>query len=173
MEYVTYIIVALIPALAILYTVRSFLKKHNEKDIIRLEATLRTERQKFFLEPRSDAYQRVVLFLERITPHNLIMRLHNNNKGATLFQTELLNNIRSEYDHNVAQQLFISPSAWDLVKKSKEETIKIINVAAQQLEDDATAIDLSRKIFEIVAEVGELPTEIAINAIKKEFQSLF
>lgn len=173
MEYITYIVVALVPAAAILLVVRNFLQKFNDRAIIRLESELKLERQKFFLEPRADAYQRIVLLLERISPNSLVMRLHNSNKLATLFQTELLNTIRTEFDHNVAQQLFISQNSWDLVLKSKEETIKIINVAAQSLEADATATDLSSKIFEIVAEVGELPTEIAIKAIKKEFQTLF
>lgn len=173
MEYLTYIIVALIPALAVLFVVVHFLKKNNERDFIQLESSLKKERQKFFLEPRADAYQRIVLLLERLTPHNLIMRLNITNKSAPLFQAELLNNIRSEFDHNVAQQIFISNPSWEMVKKSKEETIKIINIAAQQLEEDATALDLSNKIFEIVGELDELPTEITIKALKKEFHSLF
>ena len=173
MEYLTYIIVALIPALSVIFIVVHFLKKNNERDLIQLEVRLKKERQKFFLEPRADAYQRIVLLLERITPHNLIMRLNLANKNATLFQTELLNTIRNEFVHNVAQQIFISTSTWDMVKKSKEETIKIINVAAQQLPADATAMDLSNKILEVVSQLDELPTEITIKALKKEFQSLF
>ncbi|HLW39036.1 MAG TPA: hypothetical protein VKX31_01500 [Brumimicrobium sp.] len=173
MEYLTYIIVALIPALSILFVVVYFLKKNNERELIQLESSLRKDRQKFFLEPRADAYQRIVLLLERLTPHSLIMRMNVANKSATLFQTELLSTIRNEFDHNVAQQIFISTATWEMVKKSKEETIKIINIAAQQLETDATAIDLSNKVFEIVSELDELPTEITIKALKKEFQSLF
>src|SRR5690554_3122518 len=104
MEYLTYIIVALIPALSVIFIVVHFLKKNNERDLIQLEVRLKKERQKFFLEPRADAYQRIVLLLERITPHNLIMRLNLTNKNATLFQTELLNTIRNEFDHNVRSE---------------------------------------------------------------------
>lgn len=173
MEYITYIIVALIPASAIALVVYIFLKKNNEREFTNANLQLRRERQKFFLEPRADAYQRVVLLMERISLNNLIMRLHNSNKNAIIFQTELLNNIRNEYDHNVAQQIFISVPLWDLINKSKEETIKIINVAARQMDKDATALDLSGKIFEIIGELDELPTEIALKALKKEFQKLF
>lgn len=173
MDYITYIIVALVPALAVVFVVYTFINKSNEKELTNLRIQLKQQRQKFFLEPRTDAYQRIVLLLERINPHSLIMRLHNTNKNALSLQTELLNNIRNEFDHNVAQQIFISNSAWEIVKKSKEETIKIINVAAQQLDEDATATDLSAKIFELVGEFEDLPTEIAIKLLKEEFQKLF
>lgn len=173
MEYITYIIVALIPAFAIAFIVYIFLKKNNEREFTNINIQLKKERQKFFLEPRADAYQRIVLLLERISLNNLVMRLNITNKNAIFFQTELLNNIRNEYDHNVAQQIFISVPLWEIITKSKEETIKIINVAARQIKKDATAMDLSGKIFEIVGKLDELPTEIAIKALKDEFQKLF
>lgn len=173
MEYITYIIVALIPALAVIFVVLAFLKKQNEREITNLNIDLKKERQKFFLEPRMEAYQRAVLLLERINPQSLIMRLYDDKKSAIILQTELLSNIRSEFDHNVAQQIFISTSAWEMVKKSKEETIKIINVAAQSLGENATSIELSNKIFEIVGELDELPTEITIKLLKEELQRLF
>lgn len=173
MEYITFIIVALIPALAVVFVVMTFLKKQNDREITNMNIDLKKERQKFFLEPRMEAYQRVVLLLERINPQSLIMRLHDPSKSAVLLQTELLNNIRSEFDHNVAQQIFVSTTAWDMVKNSKEETIKIINVAAQSLKENATSIELSNKIFEIVGELEELPTEITIKVVKEELQRLF
>lgn len=173
MEYITYIIVALVPALAVIYIVNVFLKKQNEREITNMNANLKIERQKFFLEPRMEAYQRVVLLLERINPQSLVMRLHDTNKSAIMLQSELLTNIRSEFDHNVAQQIFISTSAWEMVKKSKEETIKIMNVAAQSLHENANSIELSNKIFEIIGELDELPTEITIKLLKDELQRLF
>jgi hypothetical protein len=60
-----------------------------------------------------------------------------------------------------------------MVKKSKEETIKIINIAAKQMEPDASATDLSSKIFEIISEIDELPTEITIKLLKEELQRMF
>ena len=37
----------------------------------------------------------------------------------------------------------------------------------------ATGMDLSAKIFEIVAEIGQLPTEITVEYLKRELQDLF
>src|SRR5690554_6943446 len=173
MDYITYIIVALIPALTVAFVVYTFIKNNNEKDLKHMRIQLKQERHKFFLEPREDAYQRIVLLLERIKPHSLIMRLHNTNGSAIALQTEIQSNIRDEFDHNVAQQIVISNSSWEMVKKSKEEAINIIAVAAQQMDEKSTATDLSSKIFEIVGELDELPTEIAIKVVKEEFQRLF
>ena len=100
------------------------------------------------------------------------MRLHNPTISAQAFQSELLKTIREEFDHNVAQQLFISPEGWKLVSNAKEETTNIINVAAENLEEDANATALASKVFELVGEVGEVPSDIAVNVLKREFQDL-
>ena len=101
----------------------SLKKNHNssapvEKDSIK----------KHFFPLQVDATQRMVLFLERISPNNLIMRLNNPGLPARAFQQKLLENIRSEYEHNLAQQIFISAEAWNITKQSKEEVVKIINM---------------------------------------------
>ena len=88
-------------------------------------------------------------------------------------QVKLLETIREEYEHNIAQQLFISPHAWEMVRKAKDETVKIIHLAGQQMQPTSTAMELSSKIFEIVGEVGQMPTEIAVELLKKELQELF
>lgn len=173
MEYISYIIVALIPASAVIVIAYILLKKNNQREINAQNLALRGERQKSFLEPRTEAYQRLTLLMERINPNNLIMRLDMEGKNAALFQAEILNNIRTEYDHNVVQQMFVSEAVWELILRSKEETIKIINVAAQQLKSDASALDLASQVFTLLRELEELPTEIALKALRKEFQRLF
>jgi hypothetical protein len=92
---------------------------------------------------------------------------------SAALQAKLLEAIRQEYEHNIAQQLYVSPATWDLVQKSKEETVKVINLAGQQMEATSTGMDLAGKIFELVGEIGEMPTEIAVKALKRELQELF
>lgn len=166
-----------VPAGAVLLTAVYFLRQQSEGKVkeakLELTQTLKKQRQEFFLPSRAEAYQRCVLFLERIHPNSMVMRLQNPGLPAMAFQVKLLESIREEYEHNIAQQLFVSNSAWDMVKKSKEETIKIINMAGRQMDATSMATDLSAKIFEIVAEVGELPSEITVSILKKELQELF
>lgn len=166
-----------VPAGAVMLTAVYFLRKQTESKIrdakIELTNTLKTQRQEFFLPSRMEAYQRCVLFLERIHPNSLVMRVQNPGLPAMAFQVKLLETIREEYEHNIAQQLFVSPQAWEMVKKSKEETIKIINLAGKQMSAASMSLDLSAKIFEIVGEVGELPSDITVEILKKELQELF
>jgi hypothetical protein len=167
------ILLGLIPVTAVLVITFLFLKKEGQKETNYLKLELKKQRQEFFLPSRLEAYQRAVLLLERIHPNSLVMRLHNPGMPAKMMQAEFLKAIREEYDHNVAQQLFISPLGWKMVRDAKEETIKIINIAGNQLEATATGMDLSSKILELVAEIGELPNEIVVEQLKSELQGLF
>jgi hypothetical protein len=173
MDALFQIALIVLPAGAVFMTVLLFLRKQSEKEIRHLQIELRKERQAFFLPSRVEAYQRAVLLMERISPNSLVMRLHNPGLPANMLQAELLKAIREEYDHNVAQQLFISPNAWELVRNSKEETVKIVNLAGRQMGPTSMGLDLSAKIFEISAEVGKLPTEITTDYLKRELQELF
>jgi hypothetical protein len=120
-----------------------------------------------------EAYQRVILYMERINPSSIVLRMNQPNMNALVLQTMVLKAIREEYDHNVAQQMFISSNAWNLLKNAKEETVKLINVAASQLGSEASANDLATAVITLSAEINPLPSEIAINALKAEFQQLF
>jgi len=172
-QIVFQIALILVPAGAVLLTAVYFMRRESEKELRNAQIELRKERQKFFLPNRVDAYQRIILLMERIHPNSLVMRNNNPGMPAAAMQVKLLEAIRSEYEHNIAQQMFISQPTWELVKKSKDETVKIIHLAGQQLDATATAMDLSAKIFEIVGEIGELPSDIAVKALKEEVQALF
>ncbi len=173
MDALLQIALIILPAGGILLTAIFFLRRETSKELMNMQIELRKQRQEFFLPNRVEAYQRAVLLMERIHPNSLVMRLHNPGMPAKALQADFLKAIREEYDHNVAQQLFISPQAWQMVKNSKEETIKIINIAGNQMQATSTGMELSAKIFELVAEIGQLPSEIAVELLKKELQEQF
>lgn len=173
MDVVLQLALIVLPAGAVFMTTVLFLRKQSEKEIRNLQLEMKKERQKYFLPNRVEAYQRSVLLMERISPNSLVMRLHNPGLPAKALQADLLKSIREEYDHNVAQQIFVSPQAWEMVRTSKEETVKIINLAGNQMGPTSMGLDMSAKIFEICAEVGKLPTDITIDYLKKELQELF
>ena len=167
------VVLIIVPAGGVLMMAYFFLKKSGEKELRAAHIELKRERQKFFLPSRVEAYQRSVLLMERIHPNSLVMRMQNPGLPAMAMQVKLLDAIREEYEHNIAQQVFVSPATWELVKKSKEETLKIIHLAGKQMEPTSMALDLSSKIFEIIGEVGKLPSEIAVDVLKQELQELF
>lgn len=123
---------------------------------------------KDFLPMQVDAYQRLVLFLERIAPNNMIMRLNNPGLPSGAFQAKLIETIRQEYEHNLAQQIFVSADAWKLTRNTKEEVLKIINMAATKMPPTAMANDLCKGIFEITAQLEKQPTDGAISFLKEE-----
>ena len=113
------------------------------------------------------------MLLERIHPTSLIMRAHNPSLNATLFQAEHVKSVRSEFEHNLAQQIFISTGTREIIRSSKDEVIKLVHMAGSQMNEKSTSTELSEKIFEIIAQLEEFPTSIAVKIVKKEFQELF
>lgn len=114
------------------------------------------------------AAERFALFLERIAPDKLVMRLHQNGMSAKILQVEMLRTIREEFDHNLSQQIYISEGAWELIKNAKEEMVKFISAIGDTMGAKSTGLDLSRKIFESASRVEKLPSEIALQYLRKE-----
>ncbi len=97
---------------------------------------------------RLQAYERLVLFLERINPQSLILRVRQDEMTAPELQMALLINIRTEFEHNITQQLYVSPMVWNLMSTSVEELITVISAVARQMPTDASGLDLSRAILQ-------------------------
>jgi hypothetical protein len=165
-------VVILVVILSIVVILIRHLNKETLKESIKIQGELKKERQTFFLPHQLEAYQRALLFLERIHPSSLIMRLNQPGLSALAMQSLLLRTIRDEYDHNVVQQLFISKHNWSLMKEAKEETVKLINIAASSMTPESSAMDFSTSLLTKTAEVNPLPSEIAIDAIKAEMRLL-
>ena len=137
--------------------------KENDKELINHKA-------KTYLALKIQANERAILFLERIDPNNLIIRIHKPSMNAAKLHLEILKQIREEYNHNMSQQIYISPKSWAELIKGKEETIQIANTALGQLKNDANSIELSTKIFEIIAKLPNNPAANARKLIINEFQ---
>ncbi|MCX6279804.1 MAG: hypothetical protein NT004_17175 [Bacteroidetes bacterium] len=122
---------------------------------------------------RLQAYERFVMFLERIHPSNLVMRLNNPDLTALQLQSLVVRAIMEEFDYNLSQQLYISNSLWELIKNSKEETIALINQASSQLPEGSMSGDLVKNVFSIAISKSKLPTEEALDEIKHELRRNF
>jgi hypothetical protein len=171
-ELLVVLAIVIVALASIIFLVLNFNKKTNFSESLAVQGELRKQRQEFFLSHRMEAYQRAILYMERIHPVTILMRMNQQQMNAVLFQSMLLKAIRDEYDHNVAQQMFISPNAWHVLKNAKEETVKLINVGASELPADASSSDLAKAIITLTADINPLPSEIAIDALKAEFQQL-
>ena len=127
---------------------------------------------KDILPLRLQAYERMTLFLERINPSNLLVRLHNGPQSAQEFHQRILAEIRAEYQHNVSQQIYISNDAWEIVKRVKEDAVTIVNMEMSQLGADATAIDLSRAVLARLDQLDEDVFGLALTVLKADIQEM-
>ena len=163
----------LIPASVVLYAVylvvRSFISR--EIELRKLEVRMRSIET--ILPARLQAYERMTLFLERIQPQNLLIRLTNPGLTAKDFQKQLLDEIRSEYNHNASQQVYMSDDVWNLIKNAKEELIILINEASMRVSGEESSIELSKKIFEMTMEKKVDLINHALTELKKEIHQTF
>ncbi len=163
----------LIPAAAVLYgmylTIQTFLQRQFEQK----ELEIKAKTIEITTPIRLQAYERMTLFLERITPANLLIRLGSPDIQAIDFHRVLLNEIREEFNHNLVQQVYISHETWEKTRTAMNDVVALINTSASEISPDATAINLSKKIFEKVINENQQPTANALKMLKEEAQKLF
>lgn len=96
------------------------------------------------------AYERLILLADRIALPNLISRC--NQPGLTMreMQNLLVQTIRQEFDHNITQQIYVSPEAWEAIRNLKEQNLLIINQLASYLPESASGQDLNKSVLEMV-----------------------
>lgn len=163
----------LIPASIVLYAVYLMVRSFIQREIDLKKLEVRTRSIETILPARLQAYERMALFLERISPQNLLIRLNNPGYSARDFQKVLLDEIRNEYNHNVSQQVYMSEQVWNQVKNAKEDLVILINEASSRVTMESTSLDLSKKIFEMVMDKKVDPIGHALSELKKEIQQIF
>lgn len=162
----------LIPAALVVYAAYLLVRTFIVRDLELKRMEIRNKSIETVLPLRLQAYERMTLFLERIHPHNLLVRVNPGSIPARDFQQLLLSEIRNEYNHNVSQQVFMSAQVWQLIRNAKEDLVLTINESAAELNDEATSMDLSRRIFERFLAKPDV-IMYAIEQLKQEIQQTF
>ena len=162
-----------IPSIIVLLTSYFIVKSFIDKEYQKQRHDLHMNNQKLITPIRLQAYERMLMFLERITPVSLIPRVQSAGLTVKQLQVLLIQNVRTEFEHNLSQQIYISNESWELVKIAKENLIKLVNVAVVHLKDNATALDLSKLILDMYLKADNLPITIALEKLKTEFNTNF
>lgn len=163
----------LLPASIVLYAMYLLVRSFIIKEIELKKLEIRTRSIETILPNRLQAYERMCLFLERVSPPNMLLRLNNPGYSAREFHKLLLDEIRNEYNHNVSQQIYMSEDVWNMIKNAKEDLTILINEASSGMGADATSLDLARRIFELTLEKKVEPIGHALSELKKEIQQTF
>ena len=173
MEFISELLKYTIPSAIVLVGVYALFKTGFD-NLITLQGQQKSVAlSKEVLPLRLQAYERIILYMERITPNNLIVRLNDKSFNVAQFQTLLVNEIREEFNHNLSQQIYMSDEAWEMTRKAKEETIALINEAAKPLNADAPSFELSKNIFQVVLDNENDLISNTLSFIKHEARLLF
>lgn len=150
--------------------IRAFLDREHKMRLLEFrQAHLREA-----LPVRLQAYERLTLFIERISLNNLLPRVRKQEMNVSEFRTALINNIRLEYEHNLSQQVYVSVDAWNMIRAAKEETISVINRNAMSMLPELPGVELHKKIIAELAESEEEATsQKVLVQLKKEVMQLY
>lgn len=123
-------------------------------------------RKKDALPIKLQAYERMLLFCERINPIKLLVRVKPTSDAIDDYLFVLLQNIEQEFEHNLVQQLYVSEECWSVIIASKTAVINTLKQIALTSENTK---DFREKMM--LAHQSKSPaTDTAISFIKKEIK---
>jgi hypothetical protein len=162
-----------VPSIVVFFTAYFLMKNQSDENLAKIKLEMNRQNQSTLSPLKLQAYERIILFLERISPQQLILTHNDPSINVFLTKHAMINAVQQEYNYNLSQQIYISSQAWTVVKIVKEQVINLINSSSEGIDDKASGTDLSRAIIEKLQQNGEQPTEKAINFIKAEVAIYF
>ncbi|MDA3928718.1 MAG: hypothetical protein PF541_07130 [Prolixibacteraceae bacterium] len=121
---------------------------------------------------RLQAYERIILFLERIKPESMVMRLAQQNMNTVDLQRSLLENIREEFEHNLSQQIYVSQEAWAMVSAARQSIVKLVSTTAIDLNPEQEYMEYATDLLEEFASISDDPLTLAIQYLQKEVKEI-
>ncbi|MBT8304151.1 MAG: hypothetical protein KJP09_06755 [Bacteroidia bacterium] len=162
LEIVLYTLPAVITGVVAYY----FFKEHTKNEDGRRRFLLHKDMQVNSMPLRLQAYERMALFLERITPSKLLIRVQPTSSNKEDYESLLVANIEQEFEHNLSQQIYVSDECWNIITAAKNATIQLIRKAGL-LEKTDTANKLREVVLTEMME-KQSPSSAALSYIKKE-----
>lgn len=162
-----YAIPALITGLIAYY----FFKEHTKNEDGRRRFLLQKDMQVNAMPLRLQAYERMALFCERITPSKLLVRVHPTSSDKNSYEDLLIANIEQEFEHNLSQQIYVTDDCWNIICAAKNATIQLIRKAGL-LEKTDTANKLREVVLTEMMEKRP-PSDAALSFIKQEVSDMW
>jgi hypothetical protein len=151
------------------YLIKPHLDRTERIQILELKKAVANQT----LPLRLQAYERIVLFIERINPENMLIRLNSPEYSAADLNGIIITDIRNEYQHNITQQVYVSGKAWAVTKLVKDDTLNMVAAAYKSLPENATGLDLAKAILTGLSQAEENPYELGADLIRQELEQLF
>ena len=148
-----------------------FFKEHIKNEDGRRRFLLKKDMQVNALPLRLQAYERLTLFLERITPSKILIRISPKSSNKESYESLLILTIEQEFEHNLSQQIYVSDRCWSITIAAKNATIQLIRKASL-LEKTDTADKLREVILTEMME-RRPPSDAALSFIREEVSDLW
>ena len=127
---------------------------------------LQKENQKDALPLRLQAYERMALFLERINPSKILIRVTPNSQNKNDYENLLIYSIEQEFEHNLTQQIYITDACWTIILTAKNTIIQ--NIRKTNMSEKIDSADKLRETILRDLLDSESPSNVALNYLKKE-----
>ena len=132
---------------------------------------LQKEAKKDALPLRLQAYERMTLFLERISLNKLLVRISPISQDRNDYENYVIAQIEQEFEHNLTQQIYISDQCWIVISTAKNATIQTIRKA--NMSEKITSADKLREVILSDSMEKQSPISLALTFIKSEVSELF
>ena len=160
----------LLPAVVTGVVAFYFFKMHTKNEEGRRRFMLQKDTQKNTLPIRLQAYERMALFLERISIPNLVVRVGPKSSDKGEYENLLIRTIENEFEHNLSQQIYLTDECWNIIKAAKSATIQMIRKAG--LSETDSADKLREDILTETMDKSS-PSATALSFVKKEIGNLW
>ncbi len=167
-EFLKYIIPSLIIGGITMYFLKAFFEEESRKRRYQLKVSS----MKQAIPIRFQAYERLALLLERISMVSLARRIPLSVESTELYKNVLIKHINDEYDHNLSQQIYVTPELWNMITTAKNATIVAINQSYQRLEESEGIMEY-KSILISGDSTDDNPTKLALLQLKLEISKEF
>lgn len=162
------IIAIIIPSLVVFLAVYFTFRQYHQQQLRLQLLEGKKVKDRITLPMKLQAYERLILLCERIDFPDLMLRLKAPDTTARELEAALLIAVQQEYEHNLTQQLYISPELWEVLLAVKSKTMELITIARQGMNENASSEEFAKRLFELLSNETSLPAQIGRKAIKTE-----
>ena len=168
-EILKYTIPSLITGGVAYLLITKMVSQENQRHLMEIKK----ENLKFTTPIRLQAHERLLLLLERMDPVQVANRVVKPGMTARNIHYEIIREIKEEFNHNITQQLYVSKSTWEEVKKAKDDALKLLTVVGNKLDASSDGMEFSKMLIQVQVEQDFYTSLNAIETVKKEITKLF
>ncbi len=143
-----------------------FFAKHVDYENKRRQFLLKKEHLKLSTPVKLQAYERMLLFLERMSPDKLLLREKPLQQDKDAYARRLISVVEQEFEHNLTQQLYMTDTCWSMIKSAKNATIQ--SFRQKMVDDKITSADHFRTALLEENLSEKHPSVAAITYLKNE-----